>query len=240
MTTTEQAQGPFKMHAARSAMGADTGSIADQLDVIEETIDRIPDLTFDLAKGLIDSVCKTVMADLGATVDPNWKTPKLYYETSIRLKHISHNYTDRRKATESLRKLTGGLSNVVAGLCELRNDHGMSAHGKDAHGDRLTARQAVLAAQAADVVSSYLYRVHRDERSQTPGHRVYHEDHPEFNKVFDEANEAVTIAGITFEASKIYCALDNEAYRDALIEFQTESEQNAGDEDAAAAEDGGA
>jgi len=232
MNKTEPTTSPFRMHAARSALGNHAGSIADQLDVIEQTIQSIPDLTFDLAKGLVDSVCKTVLADLGETPDPKWNTPKLVKETIARLKLISHNHGDAAKATQSLKMLTGGLSTVVAALCELRNQHGMSAHGKDDHGERLTARQAVLAAQAADVVSSYLYQVHRDERSQNPGHRVHHDDYADFNREFNEANEPVTIAGITFEASKIYCALDSQAYRDALIEYQTQGAQDDGEADA--------
>lgn len=216
----------FYMHAARASLGVEGGSLSDQVDVIEETIERIPDLTFDLAKGLIDSVCKTVLGDLGETVDRSWDTPQLVKKTSNRLSLVSQTVTNASNAEASLKRLTGGLANVVQGLCELRNQHGLSAHGQDARADRLNDRQAKLAAQAADVVASFLYRIHRDALTQAPGLRVYYDDHMDFNQDFDELNEAIVLGDISFEASRVLFMLDPETYRAALLDFQAKPDDD--------------
>lgn len=214
----------FKMHAARAVFTQDTGSLSTTVDLIEETLERLPDLTFDLVKGFLDSVCKTVLLDLGHPADPNWDTPKLVKETVSRLRLVTHSYSDASKAEASLKKLTGGLSAVVQGICELRNHHGMTSHGHDGQSERLGDRQALLAAQAVDVVASYVYRCHREATAKSPGKRVYYEDHQVFNTAFDAGHTAITIDGITFEASRVLFMLDREAYREALLASQATPE----------------
>ena len=225
----------FRMHAARAVFTDNTATFGTQLDLIEETIERVPDLTFDLAKGLLDTVCKTVLLDLGQVVDLGWETPRLVKETINQLRLISHHYNASDEAERSLRKLTSGLSNIAQGLCELRNHHGMAAHGHDALSERLGDRQALLAAQAVDVAASYIYRCHREATQKQPGKRVYYEDHGDFNKAYDKDHEAVTVGEINFNASLVLFKLDPEAYRDALIEYReagdemAEEGQNEGD-----------
>ena len=138
----------FKMHASRAVFRDEAGSISTQIELIEETVERIPDLAFDLVKGFLDSVCKTILLDLGTPANVKWDTPKLVKETIGKLRLVTHNYPDATKAEASLKMLTGGLTNITQGLCELRNHHGMSSHGHDAHSERLSDRQALLAAQA--------------------------------------------------------------------------------------------
>lgn len=210
----------FKMHAARAVFTDDTATFGNQLELIEETIERVPDLTFDLAKGLLDTVCKTVLLDLGEAAGKNWDTPKLVKETVKQLRLVSHQYTQTNEAEQSLRKLTSGFSQIAQGLCELRNHHGMASHGHDALSERLSDRQAMLAAQAVDVAASYIYRCHREATKKTPGQRVYYEDHTDFNESYDADNDGLTIGEVTFEPSLILFKLAPNAYREALISYQ--------------------
>ncbi len=49
------------------------------------SLSSVPDFAFDLSKTLVESVCKTVLADIGQPADPNWDCPKLLKETTNRL-----------------------------------------------------------------------------------------------------------------------------------------------------------
>ena len=97
-----------------------------------------------------------------------------------------------------------GCSSTVQGLCELRNGYGLASHGRDGFSARLDLRQATLAAQAADTIVSFLYRIHRDALMQTPGARVYYEDHADFNEAFDRDNETDP-AGRTWNCCPVAC-----------------------------------
>src|SRR5438552_5858541 len=177
----------FLMVGARAAIltGPVAEAIEQTIEAIENAIESVPDFAFDLSKTLIESVCKTLLADIGQAADPNWECPKLLKETTSRLSMLPRNHPDTARARESIEKTIRGLLQTVQGLCELRNSYGLASHGRDEFTARLEVRQATLAAQAADTVVSFLYRIHRDSLSESPGTRVYYEDHREFNEAFD-------------------------------------------------------
>ena len=98
----------------------------------------------------------------------------------------------------------------------------MASHGRDAFSARLDLRQATLAAQAADTIVSFLYRIHRDALMQTPGTRVYYEDHADFNEAFDRDNETIRLGELALLPSRVLFHADIEAYKTALQEFIAE------------------
>ena len=57
----------FKMVGTRSAIleGPIAEPIEQQIDAIENALESVPDFAFDLSKTLVESVCKTVLADIG-------------------------------------------------------------------------------------------------------------------------------------------------------------------------------
>lgn len=227
----DSAPAKFQMVAARAAIlsGPVAKAIEQNIEAIENAIERVPDFAFDLSKTLIESVCKTVLADLGQPPDSNWDCPKLLKETTNRLPMLPRNHPDAAKARESVEKTIRGLLQTVQGLCELRNSYGIASHGRDGFAPRLEVRQATLAAQAADTVVSFLYRIHRDSLSETPGERVYYEDHPEFNEAFDGENEMADLADLELSPSVVLFFADREAYKAALIDFL--AERNIGTND---------
>jgi hypothetical protein len=80
----------------------------------------------------------------------------------------------------------------------------------------------MLAAQAADTIVSFLYRIHRDALTQTPGERVYYEDHVDFNDAFDEENESIRLGELELQPSRVLFHTDPKAYRTALSEYIAE------------------
>lgn len=211
----------FQMVGARSAVfnGPIAEAIEQQINAIESALESVPDFAFDLSKTLVESVCKTVLADIGQPADPNWDAPKLLRETTSRLALLPRNHPDPAKARDSVEKTIRGLLQTIQGLCELRNNYGMASHGRDGFSARLDLRQATLAAQAADTIVSFLYRIHRDALTQTPGARVYYEDHPDFNEAFDRDNEPIRLGELELLPSRVLFHADREAYKAALNEF---------------------
>jgi len=214
----------FQMVGARAAVldGPVAEAIEQQIQAIESALESVPDFAFDLSKTLVESVCKTVLADIGQPADPNWDAPKLLKETTSRLALLPRNHPDPAKARDSVEKTIRGLLQTIQGLCELRNGYGMASHGRDSFSARLNLRHATLAAQAADAVVSFLYRIHRDALARTPGSRVYYEDHADFNEVFDRDNETIRLGELTFLPSRVLFHVDREAYKTALGEYITE------------------
>ena len=212
------------MVGARSAIL--DGSIAEPIErhihAIENALDSVPDFAFDLSKALVESVCKTMLADISQPADPNWDAPKLLKETTKRLNLLPHNHPDQAKASDSVEKTVRGMLQTIQGLCELRNSYGMAPHGRDAFSARLDLRQATLAAQAADTIVSFLYRIHRDARRRTPGVRVHYEDQLDFNDAFDRDNELIRLGELELLPSQVLFNCDLAAYKTALNDFIAE------------------
>lgn len=222
----------FQMVGARAAIlsGPVAASIDQQIQAIENALESVPDFAFDLSKTLVESVCKTVLADIGQPADPNWDAPKLLRETTNRLALLPDGHPDPAKARESVEKTVRGLLQTIQGLCELRNNYGMASHGRDGFSARLDVRQATLAAQAADTIVSFLYRIHRDALSRTPGERVHYEDHKDFNDSIDQDIEPFRIGNLDpISPSRALFHADPNGYKIALKEFVQERDA---DEDA--------
>ena len=93
------------------------------------------------------------------------------------------------------------------------------------------SRQATLAAQAADTIVSFLYRIHRDARSQIPGARVHYADQTDFNDAFDRDNELVRLGELELLPSQVLYHVDLEAYKTALNDFIAERDGGGNNEE---------
>jgi len=239
MAEYSAAQARFQMVGARAAVldGPIAETIEQQIHAIENALLSVPDFAFDLSKTLVESVCKTVLADIGQPADPNWDAPRLLKETTNRMTLLPRNHPDPAKASDSVTKTIRGLLQTIQGLCELRNGYGMASHGRDGFSARLDLRQATLAAQAADTIVSFLYRIHRDALAQSPGARVYYEDHADFNDTFDRENEPIRLGDVELLPSRVLFHGDREAYKAALNEYLAEQ---SGSDDGSTADAPGA
>ncbi len=240
MAEPSTAQARFQMVGARAAVldGPIAEVIEQQIHAIENALESVPDFAFDLSKTLVESVCKTVLADIGQPADPNWDAPKLLRETTNRLALLPRGHPDPARARDSVEKTIRGLLQTIQGLCELRNGYGMASHGRDGFSARLDLRQAALAAQAADTIVSFLYRIHRDALMQSPGARVYYEDHADFNEAFDRDNEPIRLGDVELLPSRVLFHGDREAYKAVLNDYIAER-NGSGDGDEATAQEAG-
>jgi hypothetical protein len=224
---SESESRPFQMHGCRAAVLPVAAAFEPQIQAIEDSIQRVPDFAFDLSKALVESVCRTVLADLGTPADPSWNCPRLLRETTDRLSLLPRGHSNAGTARESVITTIRGLLQTIQGLCELRNSFGMASHGRDISAARLGQRQATLAAQAADAIASFLYRTHRDALAEQPADRVYYEDHPDFNQWLDQQFELIVIGEERLAPSKVLFYTAINSYKLSLTEFLSAPPENA-------------
>ncbi len=100
---------PFVMQGAREAMVSGLGHIEKQVYAIESAVADNPGLAFDLAKTLIESVCRTVLSDRTIPFDPGDDLPKLYKSATTNLPFLPPSASGEVEARKSLAQILNGL-----------------------------------------------------------------------------------------------------------------------------------
>jgi hypothetical protein len=116
-----------------------------------------PDGAITAARTLLESVCKTILDDLGETHASSDDLPKLYRSVSRALKLAPTDHTE-----EHFKRILGGATSVVEGLGSLRNRQG-DAHGQGRKTYRASKRHAALAVNLAGSMAAFLMQTW-DER----------------------------------------------------------------------------
>ncbi len=112
-----------------------------------------PDLAIGTAKELVETVCKTILQDLNGEFDTSWSLGRMFKAANESLGMSS--FGDDAHP-EAVRRITGGLNTVVAGLSELRNEFG-TGHGRVASSTSLDGPMARMAVGAASTIAFYLF-----------------------------------------------------------------------------------
>lgn len=212
----------FVMHGAREALAAGAAHIEQQIVAIEQAVSKNPGLAFDLAKTLLESTCKGILAERKAARDEAWELPKLLKETMGHLRLVPAHATGGEDASDSLRRTAGGLQTTIQGICEIRNSYGFASHGKDPAFQQLEVAQAVLVARASDAIVCFLFRMHRSSEEVRTAHAPAFSDFAAFNEFVDEANEPVRIFDMQYRASEVLFQVDPPAYQEHLAGFDPE------------------
>lgn len=216
----------FRMYNARVAMAAGLTHIEEQVKAIERAVTENPSLTFDLAKTVVESTCKTILKERKITFDAGDNLPKLFKTVVMNLPMLPVAASAEIEARRSLAQTMNGLHTALHGVCELRNMHGFASHGKEESHPPLGSIQALLAAQTADTIIGFFHRLHLQDRTQAEGSRLAYENSVEFNDYVDEANEPVRIFDLRYQPSEVLFSVDLEAYRTLLAEFDVEEDSN--------------
>jgi len=212
----------FAMSGVREVLAAEAVHMERQIIALERAVTENPGLAFDLAKTLIESACKTILSDRGCEYNSNWDLPRLLKETLAKLRLVPSGCQNEADVTISLRKTIGGLQTTIQVLCELRNTHGFASHGRDAYSAQLDVVQAQLAARAADVVVSFLFRAHYYYPGTEVAKRLSFSELEDFNSWIDDQNPPVRIFSLEYRPSEVLFSVDLEAYRDLLLDYRQE------------------
>jgi hypothetical protein len=216
---------PFVMHGARDAMVAGLAHLERQISAIESAVVENPALAFDLAKTLIESVCKAVLDQRSTPYEQTDDLPRLFRTATTILPFLPPTASSSKEVRDSLNKTLGALNTAVQGICELRNQCGFASHGSGGPRPAMEAVQALLAAEAADAIVGFLHRVHRQDRAPPAAHTSRFEDHAAFNDALDDEVGAIQIREVSFRASEVLFQMEPETYRIYLADFGNAAEQ---------------
>jgi hypothetical protein len=215
---------PFVMHGARDAIAGGLTHVEQQVKSIEQAVTGNPGLAFDLAKTLIESVCRAVLGERNIAFSEDDDLPKLFKTASQHLPFLPPTASGEAEVRDSLKRTLGGLSTAIQGICELRNQCGFASHGFGAPRPPMESVQALLAAEAADTIVGFLHRVHRHDRTPPPSPRAPYDDNTEFNDSVDDAHGMIRIYEVEFRPSEVLFQMEPESYRVYLAEFDAEAE----------------
>ncbi|TAK43992.1 MAG: hypothetical protein EPO27_13620 [Betaproteobacteria bacterium] len=217
---------PFVMHGIRDAIAGGLTHVEQQVRSIERAVVENPSLAFDLAKTLVESVCRTVLNERNIAFSENDDLPKLFKIASQHLPFLPPMASSEAEVRDSLKRTLGGLSTAIKGICELRNKCGFASHGSGTSRPSMESVQALMAAEAADTIVGFIYRVHRQARAlpnPLDESRTSYDDNPDFNEVIDEAHGPIRIYELDFRPSEVLFQMEPESYRVYLAEFDAEA-----------------
>jgi hypothetical protein len=221
----ETRNSPFVMHGARDAIAGGLTHIEEQVEGIEQAVAENPGLAFDLAKTLVESVCRTVLRERSTTYSENDDLPKLFKNATQTLPFLPPEASGESEIRKSLEQTLNGLHTAIQGICELRNRCGFASHGSGEPRPPMESVQALLAAEAADAIVGFLYRVHRQDRTPSASTRMRYEDNADFNDSVDQTHEVIRIFEVEFRPSEVLFQMDPESYRIYLTEFRAEANE---------------
>lgn len=173
-------------------------------------------LVLDCCRSLLESICKTILTDRvvnGFTSNTDFKD--LFKST------FSELFKPQTHVNLKIQKVCSGF---IHNLGELRNSEGAASHGKDAfHAENLTNSECELLIKFSDAVAGFLLHNHANTKQPSQIERIHYEDYPEFNDYFDAENSMMEInindMTITENASQFLYRVDQEAYKEAVIQF---------------------
>ena len=138
--------------------------LAEQVRRLEAAIDNDPALAIGTAKELIETCCKTILADRGKSVSNSADVSTLTKETLKELKLVPEGVPDAARGADVIKRLLSNLATIGNALAELRGLYG-TGHGKHGTHSGLAPRHAKLAVGAAATLSTFLFETHQQTRN---------------------------------------------------------------------------
>ncbi len=132
----------------------DTEYVKGQLKIMNESISKAPHLAIGLAKELIETCCKSILAENQMPINKNWDLAKLVKETNKHLRLIPEGIREPERAQDAIMKILGGFSVVVQGITELRNCYG-TGHGHAPNFKALDEQYARIAVAASSELAIF-------------------------------------------------------------------------------------
>jgi len=223
---------PFVMHGARDALAAGLAHAEEQVRSIEQAVAENPGLAFDLARTLVETVCRTILSERNVEFSRDDDLPKLFKTASNNLPLLPAAAASQVEVRKALARTMSGLTAAIQGICELRRQCGFASHGSDGPRPAMESVQALMAAEAADTIVGFLYRIHRQDRTLPPSMRAVFEDNLAFNNSLDEIYGPIRIFDIEFDASEVLFQMEPESYRIYLAEFEQEATSDESESEA--------
>lgn len=145
---TRHASGRSISRAKSVADALSAGWMQKEIERVENAIDRDPALAIGSAKELVESCCKSILANRGVEVSRSADLPALTKLLAKELQLVPEGISDEAKGAETIRLILRNLTSLTQYLAELRGLYG-TGHGRDGKHRGLEPRHARLAVGAA-------------------------------------------------------------------------------------------
>jgi hypothetical protein len=205
----------------------DSLTIKSQIEVIEASIATTSGMVFTHCRGVMESICRTILTDRGVAIDgadpkPNW----LMTQTLKALKLTPAEFDGDAKVENGVSEVLRGFNALVNGIVDLRNSQGIGPHGRDALAAVLDPEYALTCATAVDAAASLIFRLHKKQSETDPMKRLRLGDHPDFDARLD-SKYSLFVEDVPLIASRSLFASDPDAYRQKLVEYLAAPEEDA-------------
>lgn len=137
--------------------------LAEQIRRLEASVEADPSLAIGTAKELIETCCKTILAERGKPVSGAADVSTLTKETLRELKLVPEGIPEAVRGADVIKRLLSNLGTIGNGLAELRGLYG-TGHGKHGSSVGLSARHAKLAVGAASTLAVFLFETHKETK----------------------------------------------------------------------------
>jgi len=136
---------------------------AEQIRRMQDSVEADPSLAIGTAKELIETCCKTILAERGQEISGTPDIPTLTKATFKQLNLVPEGIPKSARGADLIRRILSNLSSVGHGLAELRGLYG-TGHGQHGSTSGLTAHHAKLAVGAASTLSVFLFETHEQTK----------------------------------------------------------------------------
>jgi hypothetical protein len=142
----------------------DAKHLSEQIHRMEQSVETDPALAIGTAKELIETCCKTILAERGKPVSGTPDIPTLTKEALKELKLVPDGVPESARGSDVIKRLLSNLGTIGNGLAELRGLYG-TGHGKDGKTQGVKPRHARLAVGAAATLTTFLFETHKETKS---------------------------------------------------------------------------
>jgi len=221
---------PFELLSCRQLFEhyPSSTSLRPAVEVIERTIRNEPGIAFTHCRGLLETVCITILTDRGVEIPPNPK-PNWLMSQVVQSLQLTVLNPDDKEAEQGVASILRGLNALVEGVVALRKSQGVGPHGRDALENVLSVEYAILAATAVDAAVGLMFRLHREQIGRDPINHLRFGVHADFDEYLDNKYSDIVIEEVPISASQALYNQDRLAYRKSLVEFRTPSGENEDD-----------
>lgn len=215
---------PFELHSCRQLfeLYPRATSLQAAVEVIESTIRNEPGIAFTHCRGLLETVCKTILTDRGIDIPPNSK-PNWLMSQAVQTLELTALDPDDKEAERGVSCVLKGLNSLTDGVVALRKSQGVGPHGRDALNQVLSVEYAILTATAVDAAVGLMFRLHQEQLGRDPINHLRFGVHADFDEYLDDKYSDVEIEEVPISASLALYHQDRVAYRKSLVEFKGRS-----------------
>jgi hypothetical protein len=135
--------------------------LAEQIKRLEASVESDPSLAIGTAKELIETCCKTILAERGKPLAGTPDISTLTKSALKELKLVPDGIPEASRGAEVIKRLLSNLGTIGNNLAELRSLYG-TGHGKHGSSTGLSARHAKLAVGAASTLAVFLFDTHKE------------------------------------------------------------------------------